>query len=194
MRFLIALGVAFLTMRVVLAGGLQDAGEGKGTIGILPEVSVLRPSDPFGSSCGQGIGFDSFGRGVQFAVTGNNRASRYSSPSCFALGVDFARKQLASSDTFRCKEVFAEGRAAALAAQGQNQSTTCYALGFKAGAADLRIGAREGDAATVGSECVAAYARAVREYRADLALTPPDSGAKIAACYSQGWFEAPLRY
>lgn len=149
-------------------------------------------------SCSEGTSADSFGRGIEEAVLENSAAlpTKYADAYCYQIGMKYAHEQMASYEDGSdfCVEDFKDGRTEGLQAGTVNGGNACYALGYKAGQADLEIGARDGDASVVGQTCVDLYDQGAQDYQAGRAMTKPGSAsnAKLATCYSEGYIDGSL--
>ena len=153
----------------------------------------LRLSPPWGSTCGLSVHRDSYGKGVEAGFRGIQIRPRLVDEQCYLLGLQQGRLVASSQEIkFSCTEDFEQGRAQGLAAEIESGSLSdCQNAGFAAGEAALDVGAREGDTALVGTECVEQYQAGSQDAGSShYADRPFDS--KLATCYITGFNDATL--
>lgn len=110
--------------------------------------------------CSAGYRFDSYGRGLQAAMTGKDLRPRMLDAQCYQVGRQKG-KQLkdAGTDGTECAQDFAGGYAEGIHASLSDAGTACFLAGYDAGLAALHVGAREGRRDLVSGECIEQYHR-----------------------------------
>lgn len=164
----------------------------------VAQVPGADPLWPYFPLCQLGSSFDSYGLGLRSGFRGVEPAYAVSEKwvveACLKEGQRRGEELARTQDSF-CQRDWEEGFAQGFDVTLHSAGRVCYAEGYTAGMAYLRIGARRGLVKVVGEQCVALYAQGLQDVRAGRArwanlgsvgmLTR--TRAQITACYDAGY-------
>jgi hypothetical protein len=158
---------------------------------ILSSHSFAQVRAPYFSKCQFSVYFDSYGRGLEAAITGEDLRHRYNDETCYQMGIKEALNALIGQRTTRCNTDFENGHKEGLSISSNGAGGVCFNLGYTAGKALVGVSAREGNSETVGVDCVEAYQKGRQDGHARRSSRSSGDSLK-AYCYQLGLYEATL--